>query len=206
MFMYIVSRLLTVWFAFLLPAYATVKALSSSPPVDSELRKWSMYWSVLAVVLAFEYVAEWLISWFPFYWELKMLFYLFLSLPQTDGSTYVYLNYLQPFCVKHREKLDASILAMRTNAGQFLKVNILKLRDIAMRTLNTSQPSGLVATIADGEMTKNIWTAYGSSRNTPNSTSAPRQFVNSESPSSSLRSTPAGTESTPPSFPVPQHF
>lgn len=54
---------LSAWFAFLLPSYATFKALAHPPGNQQELQRWGMYWSVIGVFLAVEYAAEWLISW-----------------------------------------------------------------------------------------------------------------------------------------------
>ncbi|PPQ67114.1 hypothetical protein CVT25_005715 [Psilocybe cyanescens] len=45
MIMSTISRLLSAWFAFLLPCYATYKALSRRPLSESDLQKWSMYWT-----------------------------------------------------------------------------------------------------------------------------------------------------------------
>jgi len=90
----------SAWFAFLLPCYSTFKVLSHQPVSEPDIQKWAMYWSVVGAFVAFEYLAEWLISWqvtFPplapcdhyHYsllgcpWELKTAFLLFLSLPQT---------------------------------------------------------------------------------------------------------------------------
>jgi len=94
----------SAWFAFLLPCYSTFKVLSHQPVSEPDIQKWAMYWSVIGAFVAFEYLAEWLISWqvifpplapcdhltlallpsrLPFYWELKTAFLLFLSLPQT---------------------------------------------------------------------------------------------------------------------------
>lgn len=53
----------SAWFAFFLPCYATYKALSSSPTSEPDLKRWSMYWVVMGVFVTFEYLAEWLISW-----------------------------------------------------------------------------------------------------------------------------------------------
>ena len=50
--------------AFLYPAYASYKTLSKRPASDAELERWLMYWSVLGVILAVEYVAEWLVRWY----------------------------------------------------------------------------------------------------------------------------------------------
>ena len=95
----------SAWFAFLLPCYSTFKVLSHQPVSEPDIQKWAMYWSVIGAFVAFEYLAEWLISWqvifpplapcdhltlallpsrLPFYWELKTAFLLFLSLPQTQ--------------------------------------------------------------------------------------------------------------------------
>ena len=98
----------SAWFAFFLPSYATFKTLSNRPISESELQQWAMYWSVIGAFVAFEYVAEWFITWYavfstsylekwylillkriPFYWEVKTLFLLFLSLPQTQVSRLV---------------------------------------------------------------------------------------------------------------------
>ena len=53
----------SAWFAFFLPCYATFKVLSHRPINEAELQKHAMYWSVIGAVVAFEYIAEWLISW-----------------------------------------------------------------------------------------------------------------------------------------------
>lgn len=73
-----------------------------------------MYWSVVGAFVALEYVAEWVISWyvhlfqnhcqsaefvvrFPFYWELKTLFLLYLALPQTQVSSLLVIRtYMEP--------------------------------------------------------------------------------------------------------------
>lgn len=60
----------SAWFAFLLPSYATFKALSHRPLSEHELQRWTMYWSVVGPFVAFEYTAEWLISWYVFFLSL----------------------------------------------------------------------------------------------------------------------------------------
>jgi receptor expression-enhancing protein 1/2/3/4 len=82
MLMFIFSRLLAGWFTFLLPSYSTFKALRQRPLNEQERERWAGYWIIIGGVVAFEYTAEWLLCWFPFYWEIKTLFLLFLSLPQ----------------------------------------------------------------------------------------------------------------------------
>jgi hypothetical protein len=54
----------SAWFAFLLPCYATFKALSNRPLSEPDLHKLSMYWATIGAFVAFEYTLEWTISWY----------------------------------------------------------------------------------------------------------------------------------------------
>ena len=53
----------SAWFAFLLPSYATWKALAHRPVSEPELERWCMYWAVVGAFVAFEYVTGWLLDW-----------------------------------------------------------------------------------------------------------------------------------------------
>jgi len=136
-----VSHALSAWFAFLLPCYATFKALSHRPLSEPELQRWTMYWIVIGAFVAFEYLGEWLISWLPFYWEIKTLFLLFLALPQTQGSTYIYTTYFQPFFVKHEADLDTGIISLQRNVFTFLQTRLAVLWEVARSAINDNGPT-----------------------------------------------------------------
>ena len=53
----------SAYFAFLLPAFSTFKALAHRPVSEPDLERLCMYWTVMGVFVAFQYTAEWLISW-----------------------------------------------------------------------------------------------------------------------------------------------
>ncbi|KAJ7492786.1 TB2/DP1, HVA22 family-domain-containing protein [Mycena latifolia] len=146
----IVSHLLSAWFCFLIPSYGTYKALSHRPVSEPELERWSQYWAVVGIVVAFEYLAEFLISWLPFYWELKTFFLLFLSLPQTQGSTYIYATYLQPFFSKNEVELDAGILSIQRKTLVFAQERLATLWQILVGVLNKNA-AGQQATGAPGQ-------------------------------------------------------
>jgi receptor expression-enhancing protein 1/2/3/4 len=144
--------LLSAWFAFFIPCYATFKALSNRPISESELQKWAMYWSVIGAFVAFEYVAEWFISWLPFYWEVKTLFLLFLSLPQTQGSTYIYTAYLQPLFSRNEHHLDA----IQQNMLAFIQAKLATLWTMVGKKL----PQGQAATsTANWPFTSSTWSS-----------------------------------------------
>jgi len=113
----LIFHLVSAWFAFLLPSFATYKALSRRD-IDA-VQNLSMYWCTVGVLVGVEYTCEWLISWFPFYWELKTLFLLFLALPQTQGSTWVYQSYLEPFFRQNEHELDQGILSTQSTVITF---------------------------------------------------------------------------------------
>jgi len=136
MLMFLVSRAVTAWFNFLLPSYKTFQALRKNPHDEREIQKWAGYWVVIGVVVAFEYTAEWLLSWFPFYWEIKTLVLLFLSLPQFEGSTYVYTTYLEPYLIQNESNIDASIAAARDESFQYLQARLTALWDIIYSLLS----------------------------------------------------------------------
>ncbi|KAH9043639.1 hypothetical protein EDB85DRAFT_2285020 [Lactarius pseudohatsudake] len=157
------------WFVFLLPAYSTFKALKQRPLNEREVEKVACYWTVVGTLVAFEYTAEWLLSWFPFYWETKTLFLLFLSQFEArasfqihlgrllrwailtlspfaqQGSTHIYKSYLEPFFVQNENDIDATIASARDETVQFLHSRISALWDIIYSFLSktpiTQQPT-----------------------------------------------------------------
>lgn len=139
MLMSFFSHILSAWFAFLLPSYATFKALSHRPLSEPELQRWAMYWSVVGAFVAFEYTAEWFISWLPFYWEVKTLFLLYLALPQTQGSTYIYTTYLQPFFSQNEADLDEGIVQAQKNILTFIQTRLTALWEYLLNAANKRQ-------------------------------------------------------------------
>ncbi|KAI0328152.1 hypothetical protein GY45DRAFT_1207974, partial [Cubamyces sp. BRFM 1775] len=170
----------SAWFAFLLPSYATWKALAHRPISEPDLERWGMYWAVVGAFVAVEYVSGWLLDWIPFYWEARTVFLLFLALPQTQGSTWVYTTYLQPFLLKNQADIDASIAAAQTNALAFvqsrLQVFWQTFWDLATRaSANPAQarapgapgaPAGQQPAAAGAypvDLARSLWASYGSS-------------------------------------------
>lgn len=120
---------------FLYPAYASYKALSISPinsqDATRQLERWLMYWAVVGSWVGMEAVAGWFLSlWvrsdpmrdhaaddafsIPFYSLFKLAFFLWLSLPQTEGSTYLFNTLLAPTFHEHERDIDAFLSSLKT--------------------------------------------------------------------------------------------
>jgi len=128
-----------------------------------------MYWAVVGAFIAIESTIGPFVSWLPFYWETRTLFLLYLSLPQTQGSTYIYKSYLEPFCSKNEAELDSSIASAQDNVLGFLQSRISMLIDLLWTILNQTlnkqpqaaregQPEQQPYSL---ESVKGLWTSYG---------------------------------------------
>ncbi|KAI0672118.1 TB2/DP1, HVA22 family-domain-containing protein [Trametes maxima] len=147
MLIYLTFRLISATTAFLYPGYASYKTLSQRPASEAELERWLMYWSVLGCIVAVEYVAEWLVSWLPFYYFLKTLFLLYLALPQTAGSAYLYQTHLRPFFAAHENQIDSALAQAKAHLYASLQRLLRRAWEHVSGTVAQiqSQPGGLSA-------------------------------------------------------------
>nr|XP_035117335.1 receptor expression-enhancing protein 4-like [Callithrix jacchus] len=69
-----------------------------------------MYWIVFALFMVAEIVTDIFISWFPFYYEIKMAFVLWLLSPYTKGASLLYLKFVHPSLSRHEKEIDAYLV------------------------------------------------------------------------------------------------
>ncbi|XP_062568282.1 receptor expression-enhancing protein 2-like isoform X5 [Saccostrea cucullata] len=98
---YVFCRLV---FGLLYPAYASFKAIRTKNV--KEYVKWMMYWIVFALFSAVETFTDVLLSWLPFYYEVKILFVVWMLLPVTKGSSYLYKKFVHPHLAKREKEID----------------------------------------------------------------------------------------------------
>jgi len=73
------------------------------------------YWAVFAAFSSAEFYTDMLISWMPFYFELKMLILLYLSIPFTKGSCTVYEMHMKPWFRAHQQEIDMAIAQLKAS-------------------------------------------------------------------------------------------
>lgn len=103
----IISRIVILIFGTLYPAYASYKAVKTKN--TREYLKWMMYWIVFAFFTTAETFADIFISWIPFYYELKILFVLWLLSPATKGASILYRKFVHPQLAKRETEIDKYI-------------------------------------------------------------------------------------------------
>ncbi|KAF7995479.1 hypothetical protein HCN44_006586 [Aphidius gifuensis] len=90
---------------FFYPAYCSMKALETKAKDDDT--KWLTYWVVFALFTIVEFFADFIVSWFPVYWLLKCLFYVWLMAPvDYNGSLVLYHRFIRPKFIKYQPDLE----------------------------------------------------------------------------------------------------
>ncbi|KAG6003143.1 hypothetical protein E4U21_002297 [Claviceps maximensis] len=130
------AMLLSSIASFLFPIFASYKALKSSDP--SQLTPWLMYWVVFNICLLVESWFSFILFWIPFYGYIRLFFFLYLILPQSQGARVLYEVKVHPFLQENEKAIDDFIasahnrvkttsMAWFRQAIEYIKTNILNL-------------------------------------------------------------------------------
>ena len=68
-----------------------------------------MYWIVFALFTTLETFLDIFFSWFPFYYEIKIIFILWVLSPATRGSSLLYKNVVHPMLISREKEIDELI-------------------------------------------------------------------------------------------------
>ncbi|KAF9994502.1 receptor accessory protein 4 [Entomortierella chlamydospora] len=116
------------------PAYASYKAINSRN--STRLTAWLMYWTVMGLFTLVELFLDTFIFWFPFYYEIKLLFVLWMILPQTQGSIYLYQTFVDPYLAQHENDIDRALKDMQKQAMdmgmQYIKQAIQLIQNLVL--------------------------------------------------------------------------
>ncbi|XP_061758048.1 receptor expression-enhancing protein 2 [Nerophis ophidion] len=104
---WMISRVVVLSFGTLYPAYASYKAVKTKNV--KEYVKWMMYWIVFALFSTAETATDLFLSWFPFYFELKIAFVIWLLSPYTKGSSVLYRKFVHPTLSNKEKEIDEYI-------------------------------------------------------------------------------------------------
>jgi len=124
------AQLLANTVGFVYPAYCSIKALESTIKADDT--QWLTYWVVFAFFSVFEYFADFIAGWVPFYWLSKCLFMVWCMAPmEANGSAIIYSKVILPVFNKHSASIDKQMNKAQGKAGDFLERVTEKAKDLA---------------------------------------------------------------------------
>uniref|UniRef100_A0A7M4E4G0 Receptor expression-enhancing protein 4 n=1 Tax=Crocodylus porosus TaxID=8502 RepID=A0A7M4E4G0_CROPO len=133
---WMICRLVVLVFGMLYPAYASYKAVKTKN--IREYVRWMMYWIVFALFMATETLTDVFISWFPFYYEIKMAFVVWLLSPYTKGASLLYRKFIHPTLSRREKEIDMYI-SQAKERGYETMVNLGK------RSLNIAATAAVQA-------------------------------------------------------------
>lgn len=99
------GRYVTCVVGITLPAYWSIKAIES-PEVDDD-KQWLTYWAVYAVFTFIDLFAGFIMKFLPFYFFGKLIFLIWLFMPNTQGAVIVYNLVLSKLFKKFEKKIDS---------------------------------------------------------------------------------------------------
>lgn len=107
------SSILCEWIGYLFPMYASFRCLDDRRTDRSDVAAWLMYWIVFVVYQSTEFIADSVLSRFPFYYPLKVVFVMWCLLPSYHGATTLY----QAIAVPVGARLQNEITSLRHDLG-----------------------------------------------------------------------------------------
>ncbi|KAM6468757.1 receptor expression-enhancing protein 2 isoform 2-T2 [Liasis olivaceus] len=141
---WIISRLVVLVFGTLYPAYSSYKAVKTKNV--KEYVKWMMYWIVFAFFTTAETLTDIILSWFPFYFELKIAFVIWLLSPYTKGSSVLYRKFVHP-TLSNKEK-GQGVLSEKLRSFSMQDLTLIRDDD----TMHLRSPESNMHTSAKGHL------------------------------------------------------
>ncbi|XP_029182909.1 receptor expression-enhancing protein 5-like isoform X1 [Acropora muricata] len=102
------ADLIVTALGFAYPAYQSVKAVESASKEDDT--QWLIYWVVFGVFNIVEFFSDILLSWFPLYFLVKLIFLAWCMAPVSwNGSNTLYHKVIKPFVLRHQKNIDKAL-------------------------------------------------------------------------------------------------
>mmetsp|Transcript_13753 Transcript_13753/g.25910 ORF Transcript_13753/g.25910 Transcript_13753/m.25910 type:complete len:172 (-) Transcript_13753:264-779(-) len=106
------SKLVTDLVSFIYPAYMSFKAIDSSNA--AEHTQWLTYWVVFSFMTIVENICGFITDFIPFYFFIKVAFFIWLYHPKFMGAGLVYTEVIKPFVMPYLNSLQKKSAAVPT--------------------------------------------------------------------------------------------
>ena len=92
------SGLITNIVGIVYPAISSIRAIETSGGEDD--KQWLTYWAVFGAFHIFDMFSNFILSFIPFYFLFKVIFLIWLMMPNTQGAVFIYNKFLHVFFKK----------------------------------------------------------------------------------------------------------
>ncbi|KAL8142342.1 hypothetical protein V2J09_015374 [Rumex salicifolius] len=99
--------------ALVYPLHASIKAMETGTRADDQ--QWLTYWVLYSLIALFELTCAKLLESFPIWGYAKLFLTCWLVLPQFNGASYLYRNFIRPFYINPYQNSTIWYLPNKTN-------------------------------------------------------------------------------------------
>lgn len=114
------GTILTTIITVVYPAIQSIKALETKGNDDDD-KTWLTYWVVFGIFTLLDEFGGIVLSFIPFYFYVKLGFFVWLMAPQTKGAEVFYKNVLKPILVANKDKIEQFIAEVKGSAMEIKK-------------------------------------------------------------------------------------
>ena len=83
-----------------------------------ETTKWLSFWTVFGIFQTIELFIGFILAFIPYYSIIRIIFFVYLMAPQTDGAQTLYKSVFQPFLKKHEKEIQNLVDSVQTRATE----------------------------------------------------------------------------------------
>ncbi|XP_037820922.1 receptor expression-enhancing protein 1-like [Lucilia sericata] len=145
------SRICVLTCGTLYPGYISFKTVRAK--IVEDYVKWMMYWIVFAIFTTAENFTDIFLTWFPFYYEIKVVLILWLLPTMGNGSSFIYKSCIHPLLKKHETRVDHHLEQVREKGQDlilhYMREAVLCIGRAVMSVINKNFPNGILGLLAN---------------------------------------------------------
>ena len=137
------TTILTLGITVLYPAAQSIKAIESKGKDDD--KEWLTYWIIFGLFTLIDDFFGWILSIIPYFFWIKLAFFVFLFAPQTKGALKIYNTVAKPLLDQYRpviEKLISDVQGVAKDAVKEAQSEVLKQAQDPQTLLKAAQIAG----------------------------------------------------------------
>lgn len=89
------------------PMIASIRAIES--PDENDDKNWLSFWTVFGIFQTVELFFGFILSFIPYYYWLRLAFFIFLMHPATNGAAICYEKVFKPLLEQHKDEIEKII-------------------------------------------------------------------------------------------------
>ena len=115
---------------------ASIRAIES--PDEDDDKNWLCFWTVFGIFQTVELFFGFILSFIPYYYWLRLAFFVFLMAPQTEGAAKLYKTVFKPLLDTYKDDIHKFIEKTKSGAS-VLQDEAMKAGKEAARDLSSAE-------------------------------------------------------------------